>query len=61
MKFSYHLFLDHANDIFEKIKIVFIFRDKHRDIRGGPGAQTSCCQWNGPRFDPWSGSEIPHV
>ena len=31
------------------------------DFRGGPVAKTPHSQCSGPRFDPWSGKQIPHV
>jgi len=32
-----------------------------RDFSGGPMAKTPCSQCRGPRFNPWSGNEIPHA
>ena len=32
-----------------------------RDFPGGPVAKTLHSQCRGPRFDPWSGNNIPHA
>ena len=29
------------------------------DFPGGPVTKTLHSQWRGPRFDPWSGNQIP--
>ena len=38
-----------------------IQKSKVGDSPGGPVTKIPCCQSRGPRFDLWSGIEIPHA
>ena len=50
-----------ASLVFKEKRGKQILKEVPRDVPGGPVAKTLSSQCRGPRFNPWSGSWIPHA